>query len=292
MTIKNALIVDDSKSARVMLQRLLEKLNVACEAVESAEAAFEYLQAEHPDVIFMDHMMPGIDGLEATKAIKENPNTKDIPTVMYTSKDESGYRELAQSHGAQAVLAKPASQQAIMTVLGQIDKLAANDQLDSLVTPQLTNDSLLEIEALISKQIKRASQEARAEITSGLDTISQHLINSQRQHNQNLETKINERLKAIHEQQKAELDNSQLFKKVQPNVQKLAMLIADKMIKQKEEEMVLSTKSQIAKFRSEISEMSKEMEVKQKKANLQTIVIASALGAAIGALVAFVISAL
>ena len=95
MAIKNALIVDDSKSARIMLQRLLKKMNVGSLAVESAEEAIRYLEEKQPDVIFMDHMMPGMDGLEATQTIKNNPKTQSIPTIMYTSKEGDGYNILA-----------------------------------------------------------------------------------------------------------------------------------------------------------------------------------------------------
>ena len=59
MTLKRALIVDDSKSARVVLSRLLEKHDLAVETRDSAEAALEYLEQNRPDVIFMDHVMPG-----------------------------------------------------------------------------------------------------------------------------------------------------------------------------------------------------------------------------------------
>jgi len=93
MTIKNALIVDDSKSARIMLQRLLAKMNVVALAVESAEEALSYLEKQHPDVIFMDHMMPGMDGLEATQTIKNNPSsiTWGLRGVTQTGKSTSCY---------------------------------------------------------------------------------------------------------------------------------------------------------------------------------------------------------
>ena len=127
MAIKNALIVDDSKSARIMLQRLLKKMNVGSLAVESAEEAIRYLEEKQPDVIFMDHMMPGMDGLEATQTIKNNPKTQSIPTIMYTSKEGDGYNILAKSHGASGVLPKPADQQAVMAVIDSLSEHAAND---------------------------------------------------------------------------------------------------------------------------------------------------------------------
>jgi CheY-like chemotaxis protein len=75
VTSKRALIVDDSKSARVVLSRLLEKHDLAVETRDSAEAALEYLEQNRPDVIFMDHVMAGMDGLSAVQLIKKTPRS-------------------------------------------------------------------------------------------------------------------------------------------------------------------------------------------------------------------------
>jgi CheY-like chemotaxis protein len=58
MGAKRALIVDDSKSARVFLARALEKYDIDVDAADSAEAAIAYLSSNRPDVIFMDHLRP------------------------------------------------------------------------------------------------------------------------------------------------------------------------------------------------------------------------------------------
>ncbi|HDN68945.1 MAG TPA: response regulator, partial [Gammaproteobacteria bacterium] len=62
MTHRLALVVDDSKTARVTLKRMLEKQSIDADTVDSAPAAIDYLVEKMPDVIFMDHMMPGMDG--------------------------------------------------------------------------------------------------------------------------------------------------------------------------------------------------------------------------------------
>ena len=67
VTLKRALIVDDSKSARVVLTRLLEKHDLAVETRESAEGAHEYLEQNRPDVIFMDHVMTGMEDRKSTR---------------------------------------------------------------------------------------------------------------------------------------------------------------------------------------------------------------------------------
>ena len=120
MQIKHALVVDDSKSARFSLKKLLQKQGVQVDFAESAGDALNYLETRRPDVIFMDHLMPGMDGFEATKAIKGNPNTKEIPIIMCTSKEGTEYAEQAMSHGAIAILPKPAPAATLAAVLNQI----------------------------------------------------------------------------------------------------------------------------------------------------------------------------
>jgi len=85
MAARRALVVDDSKSARVVLSRMLEKYGIEVDPADSAETALEYLKEHHPDVIFMDHLMPGMDGLQAVREIKANPDRAaldDIAAVM------------------------------------------------------------------------------------------------------------------------------------------------------------------------------------------------------------------
>ena len=103
---KRALVVDDSKSARVILSRMLEKYDIEVDMAESAEQAIEYLRHDRPDAIFMDHLMPGMDGLQAVKTIKSNPQTAMIPIMMYTSQEGELYVGQARALGAMGVLPK------------------------------------------------------------------------------------------------------------------------------------------------------------------------------------------
>jgi len=106
MATKVALVVDDSKSARLVLRRMLEKYDITAETVESAADALDYLSHHRPDVIFMDHMMPGMDGFEAVRRIKANPQTVTIPVLMYTSKGGDLYLGQARALGAVGILPK------------------------------------------------------------------------------------------------------------------------------------------------------------------------------------------
>jgi CheY-like chemotaxis protein len=109
MASKLALIVDDSKSARFVLRRMLEDLKLEVDTVESATEAIDYLKHHHPNVIFMDHMMPGMDGFEAVKRIKSDSLTAVIPIMMYTSKGGDVYLSQARALGAVGIIPKTIS---------------------------------------------------------------------------------------------------------------------------------------------------------------------------------------
>src|SRR4029453_4575155 len=117
---KRALIVDDSRSARVILSRMLEGYGLEVDSSESAEAALESLRQGRPDVIFMDHLMPGMDGFQAIQAIKGNPDTAMIPVVMYTSQEGELYVSQARALGAVGVLPKTVKQVDVSRVLYQL----------------------------------------------------------------------------------------------------------------------------------------------------------------------------
>ena len=124
MAIKKALIVDDSKSACLVLKRMLKEFALDVDTVESAFEALKYLENHQPDVIFMDHMMPGMDGFEAIKHIKINPKTAVIPIMMYTSRSGDVYLSQAQELGAVGIIPKtisPVGLKASLFKLGLID---------------------------------------------------------------------------------------------------------------------------------------------------------------------------
>ena len=106
MPFKRALVVDDSKSARIALKGLLERYDMSVDFAKSGEEALEFLKFQLVDVIFMDHTMPGMDGLEAVAAIKGDPRTATIPVMMYTTKEGEVYVSQARALGAVGVVPK------------------------------------------------------------------------------------------------------------------------------------------------------------------------------------------
>lgn len=116
-----ALIVDDSKTSAAILQKMLKRQLIDSVVVESAELAISYLQNNRPAMIFMDHMMPGMDGFDAVKAIKTDPKLTAIPVIMHTSKTGNIYVGHARALGAADILNKPASDVALNEVLQRIE---------------------------------------------------------------------------------------------------------------------------------------------------------------------------
>jgi len=123
MGAKRALVVDDSRAARAFLSRMLEKYEIEVDGVESAEQAIAYLVHHRPDVIFMDHLMPGMDGFQAVQAIKDDPRTATIPIMMYTSQEGELYVGQARALGAVGVLPKQIRPADVSKVLYQLHLL-------------------------------------------------------------------------------------------------------------------------------------------------------------------------
>lgn len=282
MTIKSALIVDDSKSARIMLQRLLEKMNVITLGVESAEEALTYLENQHPDIIFMDHMMPGMDGLEATQTIKRNPKTQGIPTIMYTSKEGDGYNTLAMSHGASGVLPKPANQQAVMAVIDSIQNTAANDVPEKAPQMDANQVSLEAFEKMIQQRLNNSVLSAKAEISAGLDGVSHQLLQTQQERLTIAERNLKQQLTPIKVSLSELANDSVLFKRLQPQMQKQMMIIADKMSRQKVDALDKQQQSKIQAIEDKQNNLLLEIAKQSKSAMLKGMIGGAILGSAIG----------
>jgi CheY-like chemotaxis protein len=171
---KRALIVDDSRSARVILGRMLEGYGLLVDASESAEQGLEYLRQSRPDVIFMDHLMPGMDGFQAVQAIKGNPDTAMIPVVMYTSQEGALYVSQARALGAVGVLPKTVKQAEVSKVLYQLRLLperretrvaAANDDVGPVVRIEApARPTFGELETAVRNAVRPLLQEHSSEL--------------------------------------------------------------------------------------------------------------------------------
>ena len=104
---KRILLVEDNEVNRRLAGFLLRSQGYQVREATSALAAFEMLDKERPDLIVMDIQLPGMDGLEATRKIKEQPATANIPIIAVTSYAMKGDREKALAAGCAGYVTKP-----------------------------------------------------------------------------------------------------------------------------------------------------------------------------------------
>ncbi|MCI0507021.1 MAG: EAL domain-containing protein [Gammaproteobacteria bacterium] len=100
------LLVDDEPDERLLIRRELEVAGMLVHECNSGEAALEKLSAIIPDVILLDVMMPGLDGIETCREIRKHSDFKDIPVLMLTGVDGLDYIRNAFDAGATDFITK------------------------------------------------------------------------------------------------------------------------------------------------------------------------------------------
>ena len=107
--LKTALIVDDSRLARLTLKRLLAKYDIEVAEAEGVVDGENWISRHTlPDIVFMDIMMPDIDGYEGLARLRADPETHDLPVIMYSGDISEEARQRARDAGATGYLPKPA----------------------------------------------------------------------------------------------------------------------------------------------------------------------------------------
>lgn len=114
MSIRNVLIVDDSKTELMYLSDMLKKAGFAVTTAENAEDAQRKLDQGKPDLILMDVVMPGQNGFQLTRAISRDPRFSDVPIIMCTSKNQETDRVWGMRQGARDYITKPVDQAELM----------------------------------------------------------------------------------------------------------------------------------------------------------------------------------
>ena len=109
MAKKKILIVEDDKDIARLIQYNMDKAGYACAIAVTGEAALTALAAASVDLVMLDVMLPGIDGLEVCRAIKRDPDLKRIPVMMLTAKGEEVDRIVGLELGVDDYIVKPFS---------------------------------------------------------------------------------------------------------------------------------------------------------------------------------------
>ena len=102
-----ALVVDDSPTVRMQLVKTIERMGMDCDAAEGGEAALAHLANQSYQIIFVDVVMPDMDGYKLTREIKRNKAHKGTPVIILTSKSSPFDRARGALAGCDTYLTKP-----------------------------------------------------------------------------------------------------------------------------------------------------------------------------------------
>jgi twitching motility two-component system response regulator PilH len=112
---RNILIVEDNQLDRTPLERLLGGAGYQVSTAENGDQAIASVKRSKPDAILMDVNMPGMDGFAATRALRNDADTKDIPVILVTAKDQKADKAWGQMLGAKAYITKPYTDDQVLT---------------------------------------------------------------------------------------------------------------------------------------------------------------------------------
>jgi DNA-binding response OmpR family regulator len=101
------LVVDDHAETVRVISDVLTREGFSVISARNGKECLSKAEAEHPDVIILDVMMPVMDGLKALRALRENPGTRALPVIVLTVRDQSGDVLAGWMAGADLYINKP-----------------------------------------------------------------------------------------------------------------------------------------------------------------------------------------
>lgn len=104
---KRILVVEDNPANMALVATILKRFGYEVLQAEDAEAGIRLARTEDPDAILMDLQLPRMDGLQATRVLKDDPATRAIPIVALTAQAMKGDEERIRQAGCDGYLSKP-----------------------------------------------------------------------------------------------------------------------------------------------------------------------------------------
>jgi twitching motility two-component system response regulator PilG len=116
------LVIDDSNTIRRSAEMFLRQAGFDVILAEDGFDALAKISDHHPKVIFVDIMMPRLDGYQTCALIKQNPNLKSTPVIMLSSKDGVFDRARGRLAGSDRYLTKPFTKEALIDTVNEYVK--------------------------------------------------------------------------------------------------------------------------------------------------------------------------
>ena len=121
----NVLIVDDSPTELYRLKAILEKNGYSVMTAENGADGVAICRQEKPDAVLMDIVMPGLNGFQATRQLSKDSETRQIPVIIITTKDQETDKVWGLRQGAKDYLTKPIDEKVLLNTLTKVTSLVA-----------------------------------------------------------------------------------------------------------------------------------------------------------------------
>ncbi len=118
--VRTVMIVDDSVTVRKVTSRLMERHGYEVETAKDGVDAMNQLQDIRPDVVLLDIEMPRMDGFEVLRSVRRDPNLKDLPIIMITSRTGEKHKQQAMELGVNQYLGKPFQEASLLATIDEV----------------------------------------------------------------------------------------------------------------------------------------------------------------------------
>ena len=114
---RNILVVDDNTVDRSRMEKLMTDAGYLVTGAVNGAQAMDMAKRLKPDLILMDVNMPEMDGFAATRSLRNDPETKEIPVILVTAKDQKADKAWGQMLGAKGYITKPYTDEQVLGVV-------------------------------------------------------------------------------------------------------------------------------------------------------------------------------
>ncbi len=123
-------LIEDEEDIRHLVLYNLQKDGYDADGFESGEEGLTEIRKRHPDLVLLDLMLPGIDGMEVCRRLKQNPDTRDIPVIIISAKGDESDIVAGLELGADDYLAKPFSPKILLARIRTVLRRFSQPQPD------------------------------------------------------------------------------------------------------------------------------------------------------------------
>jgi DNA-binding NarL/FixJ family response regulator len=182
----NLLLVDDEPGLREAVQAYLEDSGFAVAAASNAQAAWELLEQQKPDLVISDIMMPQVDGYEFLKQLREDPRFDQLPVVFLTARGMTKDRIQGFNAGVDAYISKPFDPDELVAIVNNVlQRRAPKNSPEAALDIADLASQIAEIKSMLTKRnlLGQSTTPIKIDLTpreqSVLELVSKGLMNKE-----------------------------------------------------------------------------------------------------------------